>query len=226
MKSTRGFLSLLVAASLLSACAVKSKRAELQDADDQPVGVADEMSLKADRTELDELRKDIPEDLKKENDELALVLSMMKDGTEEPGKVRDRFNTAVRKKREKSDKLMRKQREDFTKLERKTRDEFLKTQKSEREKFVDKAKKRSSDERRDFFNEQDTKRRDFFSNQSDSRREFESKITEDRKTFEDYVREQTNRFNQEHRAYSTGYYDRQKAEALKKRMDEKEKQIK
>ena len=211
-------------ALILSSCSVSTKRAELQSDDDKPTEVADEVSLRADRSEVADLRKDIPDDVKKENDELALVLSMMKDGTDEPGKVRDRFNTAVRKKREKFDKTMRKQRDDFTKTERKTREEFLKNLKSERDSFVS-GRKRTADARKEFFDDQDVKRRDFFSDQTDKRREFESEVNEERKTFEDYVREQTNRFNQEHREYSTAYYDRQKAEALKKRMAEKEKRI-
>jgi hypothetical protein len=218
------FVLSLVAMSLFVGCAVSSKRAELQDADEKPVGVADEVSLRADRSELNELRKDVPDEIKKSNDELALVLSLMKDGTEEPSKVRDRFNTAVRKKREKFDKQINKRREDFTKTERKNREDFLKQAKADRESFT--RKKHASDERKEFFDDQDTKRRDFFSDQQDKRKEFESQATEDRRTFEDYMREQTNNFNQELRAYSTQYYDRQKAEALKKRMAEKEKKLK
>jgi hypothetical protein len=208
----------------LVSCAVSTKRPELQNSGEKPVGVADEVSLRSDRSDLNDLRKDVPDDVKKTNDELATVLSMMKDGTDEPSKVRDRFDSVVRKKREKFDNQLHKRREDFTKTERKTREDFLKQAGKDRDSFS--GKKHSSDARKEFFDEQDSKRREFFADQNDKRKEFESQIGEERKTFDDYMREQQNSFNQEHRAYSTRYYDRQKAEALKKRMEEKDREMK
>jgi hypothetical protein len=162
--------------------------------------VPEEYSLKEDRSYLDQLRSDTPEDLKKENDELAFIMKMMGEVRERPDKIRDRFQTEIRKRRERFNKLNQKDREAYNAKEKKDRESFLKELTKKRDDFVkDKPK---SDERRDFFNEQDTKRRDYFAAQSDKRREFESQMRERSTDFEAYIREKQADFNQEHRAYS------------------------
>lgn len=183
------------------------------------VAVPDEVSLKADRSELAELRKGVPSEVRRENDELAFILGLMAKGDEEPGKVRERFNTAVRKRREKTDQDLRKRREEFTRGERKSREDFLKNAREERARFV--KTKVDSEGRNRFFGEQDRKRKEFFAGEQDRRKEFESDMSERRKTFEDYIRERTNHFNQEYRAYTTAFYERKSAEALKKRTESK-----
>jgi len=59
-----------------------------------------EYRLKEDRSHLDELRKDVPEDVKEKNDETAYILNLMNEGKTEPNDVSSRFNTGVRKKRD------------------------------------------------------------------------------------------------------------------------------
>src|SRR3954465_589750 len=152
--------------------------------------IPDEVTLKEDRSQLDELRKDIPEDVRRENDEVAFILKNMATMEEEPSKVRDKFQTAVRKRRDKMDNQLRKERDDFSKNERTSRETFLEKLKSEREDFN--ASKRDSKERTRFFDKQDGARKDFFADQSEKRKDFESNITERRRDFEDYVREKTN----------------------------------
>jgi hypothetical protein len=185
----------------------------------EPGQVPDDLSLKSDRSQLDDLRKEIPEEIKRTNDELALIFEILnaKGGDEEPSAVRERFDKALRSRRDKNDKDLRRRREDFSKSEKRERDLFLEKLKAEREKFV--SKKVTPDERRRFFEDQDQSRRDFFADQADKRKEFESAIQDGRKTFEDYAREKQNQFSQELRAYTAGYYDRKKNVDLKKRVD-------
>lgn len=190
---------------------------------DAPVDVPDEVSLKKDREAIEEERKDIPEDVRKSNDELALVLWVMEKGDEDPNKVRDRFDKALRDKRKKNDARLGKKREEFTKKERAKRELFLKELKKKRDEFL--KKKRDPDERKDFFQEQDEERKEFFAEEKEVRKEFESEMMEERKTFEDYAREKQNSFNQDLRAYTQKYYDRKKNLDLKKKMEDKAKDL-
>lgn len=212
---------------LLVSCSVVSKRPELQDSENKASAtLTEDVSLKADRSELADLRKEIPEEIKKNNDELALIFKMISPGQErdeEPSAIRERFNKALRDRRAKVDKELRRRRDQFNKTEKKTRDEFLKNLKESRESFVE--KKRSQEERREFFNDQDKSRNEYFAEERDRRKEFESEISAARKEFDDYAREKQNLFNQEYRAYSTAYLERRNALALKKRADEKAKEI-
>jgi hypothetical protein len=183
--------------------------------------IPDEVSLKQDRSALSNERKDIPEDIKRSNDELSFIRGLMGQADEEPAKIRERFNKALRDRRTKFDKLMKERRDDFTKEEKRARDEFLGWLKADRNRFVKRNPKANSDRRKTFFDGQETRRADFFANERDRRRDFESRSMEERKTFEDYVRERTNEFNQELRAYTATYYDRKKNLDLKKKADEK-----
>lgn len=218
-------ISLLFLVAFASSCAGISRSGDSDQVNgvNAPVEVSDEVSLRADRSHLADLRKDIPEDIKRENDELALVLELMSKGQEEPSKIRSRFNTVMRNRRDAHNKEMRKSREAYTKEERRARDAFLKALQEERNSFVGK-KNVSSESRKRFFDAQDEKRKEYFANEREKRNEFESRINETRKTFEDYIRERTNDFNQEYRAYSSSYYERKKALDLKKRMERKARQ--
>ena len=189
-----------------------------------PAGtITDEQSLTEDRTRLDELRKDIAGETKRENDELALILKDMSGWDLEPTKVRERFNSALRKRRERMDRSLRSERERFSAAEAKAREQFLSTAKAEREQLA--SKRMDASDRKRFFDEQDRKRAEFFAGQKDARKDFEERITERRKTFEDYAREQSNEFNQELRAYSAAYQEGRRGEEAKKRMKQKEKRL-
>ncbi|NJL26283.1 MAG: hypothetical protein HC902_14785 [Calothrix sp. SM1_5_4] len=124
----------------LPGCASKRQSASAAEvrADDRRViqeELIPEISLKSDRAELNELRKEIPAEKQKANDELALFLSMMKAGTEQPSLVRDRFHALVQKKRavfrEKVDRL----REDYRVSETRRREEFMNAQKKARDEY-------------------------------------------------------------------------------------------
>ena len=217
MKLFRDFWLLAFVAVFLGSCASKHGAA----GDGRRAEVPDEVSLRADRSALDDERRDIPEDRRRENDELALVFQMMQaKKNQEPGEVHDRFNKALRDRRDKNDKALRKRREEFTRVEKHSRDEFLRKSKDERDSYM--GGKHTSDERKRFFDDQEDKRKNYFAGESEKRTDFESEMTDARKTFEDYVKEKTNEFNDEIRAYTADYYDRKKNEALQKTVKEKE----
>lgn len=213
-----------ICASFLSACAVKTvSRGEESDSGARsatekvdPLRSA-EVSLAADRQELDQLRKDLPDDVKKQNDELALVLSFLKDGDEDPNKLRDRFQAALRKKRETVDKAQRRRREDFTRAEREARENFNANQKAEREDFL--SGKRDSAARKKFFETQDEKRRRFYADSQERRKDFEAQVNEERRDFESLVREKTNFFTQEWRGYRERWTERKRLLEEKKRRE-------
>lgn len=217
----------------LMAGAVDGERVSKNDRD----AIPNEVSLKEDRSQFAELRKDIPEEIQKENDELALILNLMSSSgsqvlglnggeggfsrEKEPSRIRDRFNRVMRKKREASDRLLRKQREEYSAKEKKDRDEFLRGLQNERNDHQ-KNNDLSKEDRKQFFKDQDGKRKTYFADEKDARKEFESKIRDSRKSFEDYFRERSNEFNQLHREYTKTYFDRKKNLELKRTMEKKQ----
>lgn len=184
-----------------------------------------EVSLKSDRSDLDAARKDIPEEIKKQNDEIATVMSfIVRDSEEEPNRLRDRFSAALRKKREAVDKKVHRAREDFTKRERNERETFLRKSKDERDKYLA-GGKRTPDDRKRFFGDQEDRRKSFFADQTEKRKDFEMHIQEERKAVEDFAREKQSAFNEEWRAYQTRYSERKKQNELKKRMEQKSREL-
>ena len=125
---------------LVACSSVKTKdRSEFDPKSEENVekklDLDEEISLSSDRTHLDEVRKEIPKEIKKDNDELAYTLSLMKEGKRKPNDIRSRYQKALRKKRNSFNKNSKKLRKNFTKQERKKRAVFLKLQKQERDVF-------------------------------------------------------------------------------------------
>lgn len=207
MKTALGFLVILF---VITGCSSSSSRPNTYRTDGQGRPIVDaKYSLADDRKALEEARKDIPADIKSENDELALSLRLLSESsTRNPREVRSEFDKIVRKKREIFDKDIKKEREIFTVSERKKRDEFLKIQKKDRDDFM--KSKHERGETSEFYKDQDQKRKEYFADERDRRNDFESDVRERRKNFEDYVRGKVNEFNQEHRAYTKRYDDVQK----------------
>ncbi len=178
-----------------------------EEATDRPL-VDSKYSLAADRKAMEEYRSEIPPNKKQENDELAQAISWTQSIDKAPNKIREEFNSSLRKKRNAIDKDLKSERERFNKEERKRRDDFLKQQKQAREDF--KKKKSSREESQAFHKEQSDRRQEFFANEREKRSDFESDVRERRKNFEDYVREKTNSFNQEIRDYQKRYDEAKK----------------
>jgi len=196
-----------------SSCSELSRHSDAPN--ENPPLVEDKYRLSADREAFAKLREEIPEEKKKENDEIAFVQQMMAELRHRPSEVREKFNTALRKKRESFNKDMKKHREDFTKAEKTERDKMVKDLEVERKEFM--RRKVTADQRKDFFQENEAHRKDFYSSQREKREEFEAEIRNQRKNFEDYAREKNNDFNQEHRAYSKRYDEMKKEEENKKK---------
>lgn len=222
---TRWNCAALVFVALLATIACQS--ADKDDEGKKPESttkVADEVSLKSDRSQYDELRKDVPEEIKRENDEIAFTRGLMAEGTEEPSRVREKFSKAVRDRRDRYDKAARKRRDEFNRRERKMREDFLKKVKAERESFMSGKKKIDTDKRKEFFAEQDAQRNDFFADQKEQRKDFETSETESRKNFEAYLTEKRTQFDTDIREYTANFNDRRKNLDIKKRAEEKAKQ--
>ncbi len=183
-----------------------------------------EITIKSDRSYLDDLRKEVPEDVRSENDELATILNLMSGTKNPPSEINNRFQHILRRSRKKFEDQQRRDRSQFDRSERKKRDEFLATKKKEQEKFLN--EKRSKEERAEFFRNHDEEKRLFFSDLQDRRREFESETRIKRNDQESYFRERTSTFNQELKDYSKRYYESENALRLKKQMEQKAQRMK
>ncbi len=204
------FLALIIVI-LLPSCKGRGKRPDQIRAEDRQKihnSLEQEMSLKADREQLAELRKDIPDEKQKQNDELALYLTLMKQGTEQPNIVRERYHALVQKRRSAYRDKVQKLREDFRTGETKRREDFLKKQKEKRDAFA--KKKPDSKATREFFSEQDKERTRTFAEERERRQSFEAELNAQSKDFESYMRERSNEFNEQFRLYSKQYSEKPK----------------
>lgn len=167
-----------------------------------------EMSLQEDRDALKDLRREVPAETQKANDELALYLGLIKQGTESPQNVRDKFNNLVLKKRatfrEKVESLRNKFRDDETKK----REKFMGDQQSKRDAFL--RKKRDYKDRNEFMNDLEKDRLKFFADERSRRSNFESEISAQSKDFDSYMRERQKQFDEQYRIYSKKFSERPK----------------
>jgi hypothetical protein len=220
MKSFIKHSVMLLLAAALAGCAHRSTRTQdpiQQDREKIKQTLSSEISLAKDRAELAELRKNIPEDTQRENDELALIAPLMAQPQVEPSRIRQQFQYAVQKKRETFSRKVKKLRDDFTKEERKERDAFLKTA-QEKRKAVD-PKKMERSEINERYKELDKERRDFFSEQRERRKSFEAEINAQTKDFNDYMRDKSRDFNDQIREYTRRYNDMKKSEKEKRQSE-------
>jgi hypothetical protein len=180
----------------------------------QDDGSENEVSLKTDRSQFKELRKDIPLEDQIRNDELATILQSMNKPEEDPYRVRDRFNTLVSRKREKFNKFIQKERDTFNAQQKTQRDQFLATISEERKKWT--GKKHTSAETQEFYAKLEARRSQYTSEERDRRSEFDAAVRDRRSSFDENVRGITQKFNDEHRRYSQNYMEYRKAQELKK----------
>lgn len=179
-----------------------------------PEPLSAETSLSEDRNELDELRKNIPEEKRRDNDELKEILFFTGELKDPPHRVRDRFNQITRRLREKHRKEVSRIRTQFNKDEKSYRDQFYKKLKDERDEFLE--KKVTREKRQKFFDEQDSKRREFQSDERDRRHQFTADLKMKEDDFNQSLRDKTNEFNQEYKNYVQRYTEHQKNLKLKK----------
>jgi hypothetical protein len=165
--------------------------------------LAEEASLSEDQKELEELRQNVPEDRRQQNDELREILSFMGELKDPPHRVRERFDRASRRVREKHRKEVQRAREAFNKQEKEYRDTFYKKLKHEREDFL--SSKPTREKRQKYFDEQDTQRRDFQADERDRRHQFTSDLKMKDDDFNQRLRDLTTEFNQEYKNYVRRY---------------------
>jgi hypothetical protein len=191
----------LILVGLLSGCAMNS---HVNSPEDRPL-VESNYLLKQDREAFDQIRSEIPTDVKEENDELALFEQLFANPQKKPADIRNQFNQLLNQKKNKFQKDLKKKREEYVKKERKDRDQFVQQLAQERESF--KRNKANKEKTKDFYNELDLKRKDFFSEQKEQRDIFEAQVRDDRKNFADYTKEKQTDFNSRLKIFT----DQQKA---------------
>jgi hypothetical protein len=179
----------------LSSCATETKH-------DQGTN-GDEVSLKDDRRSVEELRKNIPEEKRKENDELKEILSMFGTVKEEPSRIQDRYQRATQRMREKFHRDTERERQNFDRNEKKQRDDFNRKMTDEKDKFTN--SKPSSEDRKRFFDDQEQKRRDFNEDERTKRDDFNRDAREKADDFNSTMHDKDQEFNDEYRAYNTRY---------------------
>ncbi len=172
--------------------------------------VDQEVSLKKDREELADLRKDIPEEIKKSNDRLAEVLKRWKQVKMPPEDLRSKFDDEVRKSRNEMEKKWKRKREDFDRAIADKRRLFQEKQKDERESFY--SSKPKSEARTRFSSDQSLERDRFNSDLRDERDQFEDIIKQQRKDFEDDMANRRTEFRQEYPEYQKIYKEMKDAE--------------
>lgn len=154
---------------------------------------SEELSLKQDRKHLDELRKDIPEDVKKENDDLAFLLKLFEDKSRQPMKIRKQFDQVYNRLRKNKQKEFKKERDDFTKKEKKNRKTFISDAKNKRKKFLD--GNPSKESKKEFFEEERTNRKEYFAEEREKRKDFESDLRARRKEHDGFLKDKRKEFD-------------------------------
>lgn len=180
-------------------CTVVSRR----DGEKSPT----EVSLHDDKAELDKerqnLRKDVPPEVKAQNDDLAAILELMKSDTVQPSSLRARFFSLAERRRRDFRKETDSQRAQFNKSEAQKRKEFMRKQKEERTEFKEKADRYKYDRERtkEFYDQTEMKRRDYFDEERDRRKDFESEMRQKREDFNSRMRDWQLEFTDALRSY-------------------------
>ncbi|MBX9767560.1 MAG: hypothetical protein K2X47_09850 [Bdellovibrionales bacterium] len=160
---------------------------------------------------MDDLRSDIPEEVKIANDEKAYYAELFADPNRQPSKVREQFARDIRRIRDQFEKSSRKTRENYNSKERKEREAFIEKIRRERENFS--RTKHDQKENSRFYADMDTLRREYFANEREKREEFESLHRQARRDFDDYTRSRQTEFEEQFRNYSRQHADDQRAKA-------------
>ncbi len=116
-----------------------------------------EVSLADDRDAIEDLRKTIPEERRRENDELREILNLTAEVKEQPSYIREKFNRSVQRVSEQHRRQISKERSEFNKKENEKREQFKGLSK-ERKKDFQKSKN-SREESKEFYENEDQARR-------------------------------------------------------------------
>lgn len=171
--------------------------------------VPSKYKLQEDRKKFEELRKEVPQQVKEENDEKALLLELTGELRNPPDRIREKFDSLKRKKRDLFERDLKSLRKDFTENERKEREVINAELKREKDAF--KIKKASPEARKEFFSETEAKRKMRYADLRQKRDDFEADVREKRKDFEDYMRSKQSEFNQEMQIYRQRWQENERA---------------
>lgn len=171
--------------------------------------VEGQYKLAADREAFADLRKQVPEETKIQNDESAFLEQLMADPSRPPARVREMFHAELSKKRSQFNKDLERRRTDFVRQERSDREAFQKQQEGARKDLRD--QKMDLEIRRKAFADLEQKRKDFYQSQRERRDGFEADQRDRRKNFEDYHRQISADFNQAFKNFQARHQENQKA---------------
>jgi hypothetical protein len=173
------------------------------------------VSLLQDQRSIEELRQNIPLEVRQDNDLTQQILVLTGEVQLPPNQVRDRFQQAVQRQRSDHSRRQRKERDAFNQDERRQREQFLKTQNLTRKR--DRPNPKNRDRTRDFFNELESARKDFQAQQKNKRFDFESKLKQVDEDFRASLRQKTADFEIAYKDYALRYEEqrRQRDQRLK-----------
>jgi len=204
--------ALLIIPMLLVGCAT-SKSDNPRKISEQRQLVRDqltsEISLKEDRHQLDDLRKEIPKEKKEANDELAFSLNQTSELKEEPSKIRQRYQNVMEKRRRRFNDKVTKLRRQYQTDETARRDKFFKDQNKARDNY--RAENHSASDSHEYYNQLDKDRLEFFAREREKRADFDDEIHQQTHDFNEYMKMKYDEFIEQMRIY-TQRYDQMKKE--------------
>lgn len=167
-----------------------------------------EISLKDDQRSIEELRKNIPEEKRKANDELKSILNDFGQIKEPPERIRDRFQRMSDRQRDKFRRDGQRERDLFDRAEKKRRDEFNEKMTQQREEFN--SRHVSNDDRKKFYEDLEQRRRDFNADERTQRDDFNRETKQRSDDFNTDMHDRTIDFNERYRDYVLKYQEAQK----------------
>ena len=185
----------------ITGCALSTER-QVKNQSDSDMSDAD-VSLKSDRAEIEKLRKSIPEDRRKRNDELKSILHFFGEVRLPPETIQEKYERMFEHERDKFDHEKEKAREKFDRQEQKERDAFEKKLKDERREYL--KGHHSSNEREQFFSDQEDKREAFNNDELEKRDEFDSAWREKTDDFNSDMNDKRQEFMEQFRDYTVRY---------------------
>lgn len=165
-------------------------------------------SLSEDRSQFEQLRRDIPQSQQLKNDEKAIYTEWMLGFRKEPSEIRTKYNDLISRKREIFNRDMNKIREEYSVAESKRKKTFTDELNQERESIKD--MKTTRERKTELYNDIDSKRKNFFIEIKTQRDNFESDYREKRKDFEEYIKEKRDEFNSDLKEYTAQHNENKK----------------
>lgn len=170
--------------------------------------VRQKYSLSEDRSQFEQLRKDIPQAQQLKNDEKSIYTEWMLGFRKEPSEIRTKYNDLISRKRDFFNRDMNKIREEYSAAESQRKKTFTDELNQERESI--KSMKTTRERKTELYNEIDSKRKNFFIEVKTQRDNFEADFREKRKDFEEYIKEKRDEFNSDLKEYTAQFNENKK----------------